>query len=84
MNKLKKVYRTCQLIWWDFCDLITELRNKIKDLKFKDEGGTPCGFRWWFRWNIAFWHLRQWSRYEGLSKNKKSFEDVMEFNRKTK
>lgn len=53
-----------------------------KNKSFCDRSGKQVTFMWWLRWIIAFWHLRQWSRYEGLSNEKNTFEDVIEFNRK--
>jgi hypothetical protein len=49
---------------------------------FRDGGGTPCGFKWWLRWNIAFWHLRKWLEYEGMPKNIKKLKEVLEYNKK--
>jgi hypothetical protein len=55
-----------------------------KHYLFKDNGGKgkPCGFKWWLRWNIAFWHLRKWLEYEGMPKGIKDIDEVLKWEKK--
>ena len=46
-----------------------EIFNKFR---FKDEGGSFCGFKWWIKWKIAKWHWKKWLEYEGMSKKIKT------------
>ena len=43
---------------------------------FKDASGAPCGFRWWRRWIVAYWHLRKWLEYEGMPEGIKDIKTV--------
>jgi len=46
---------------------------------FVDSGGNYTGFKWWFRWTIAFWHLRKWLEYEGKPKEIKNINEVLKW-----
>ena len=53
-----------------------------KHYLFKDGSGSPCGFKWWLKWNIAFWHLRKWLEYEGMPKGTKNIKEVLKWEKK--
>ena len=53
-----------------------------KHYLFKDGGGSPCGFKWWIKWNFAFWCLRKWLEYEGMPKGTKKLKEVLKWEKK--
>ena len=60
----------------------TKKINKfINKFRFKDEGGTPCGFKWWWKWTNAKRHWYQWLRYEGMSENITDTDKMHKWNR---
>ncbi len=52
-----------------------------KHYLFKDGGGNPCGFKWWWRWTSAKRHWYQWLTYEGMPKNIVETDKMHEWNR---